>query len=163
MGHEQNNSDTERNGGRSEGRFTRAQNPMEAFHKKEMLEPENTVDPSGEIRIAQDSFKVWIAKGHSCVESSPCVHVLWRSTVNQMVSDSRGNVSVEDARHLCCRTLSHLLESESLGSKDLAQLLLYWITERQVPPDLQNRLYNDTLENVAHRGNNASDWLYTPG
>lgn len=117
-----------------------------------MLEPEHIVDLSGELRIAQESFLLWIEKGRVSVESSPCAHVLWQSTVDQLVSDMRGDVSAEDAWQLCCRTLSHPLESKSLGSRDLAQLLLYWFTERQVSPELQRRIYDGMLDDLAHRG-----------
>ena len=108
----------------------------------EMLDPEHVVDLSGELRLDHDAYKNWVQKGRDDQEGYPCSFAIWRATMNQLVAELRTDVAAEDAWEFCCRTLSQPIDCKSLGTGDVAQLLLYWFTEGVLTKDRKAQFMN---------------------
>jgi len=118
----------------------------------EMLEPEEVVDLSGELRLDQDAFMNWVQRSKEDRVGYPCSFAIWRATLDQLVSELRGNVKAEDAWQLCCGSLAQPVDCKSLGTSDVAQLILYWFTEGVLPEDLQLPIYDGMLPDLEARG-----------
>ena len=74
--------------------------------------------------------------------------------MDQQGLDFRGAVSADTAWELCCRLLSLEPRQNKLGTRDLAQLLVYWFEEGQVPAQMAQRVY-DGMEADLHSRNKS--------
>ena len=110
--------------------------------EQEMLEQEESVDLSGEVHVPQEVFVLWYASGETSAAPRPCAAVVCRYTMDQQGLDFRGSVSADTAWELCCRLLSLQPEQNKIGTRDLAQLLVYWLEEGQVPSQMAHTIYD---------------------
>ena len=53
---------------------------------------------------------------------------------------------------LCCRTLSKPESEKSLRSRDIAQLLVYWLDKGELPEVMHSRIYAGMREDLIARG-----------
>ncbi|MCP3882436.1 MAG: hypothetical protein GY701_29185, partial [Sulfitobacter sp.] len=120
--------------------------------EQEMLEPvEPDADLTGEVSVTQDLFCAWLrigARGTACT----CAVAVMRYAKDVQGSDLRGAVGPDTAWELCCRTLSLPPETKAMGSRTLAQLLMYWLDTAQVPLDIFDAVYAGMYEDLLARG-----------
>jgi hypothetical protein len=110
--------------------------------EQEMFEQEDCVDLDGEVHVSKEVFALWYASGEATATLRPCAAVVCRYTVDQQGLDFRGSVSADTSWDLCCRLLSLLPEQNKLGTRDLAQLLVYWLEEGHVPRQMAHTVYD---------------------
>ena len=110
--------------------------------EQEMFEQEESVDLNGEVHVAQEVFDLWYASGETSAKLRPCAAVVCRYTSDQQGIDFRGSVAADTAWELCCRLLSLQPEQHKIGTRDLAQLLVYWMEEGQVPAQMAHTIYD---------------------
>ena len=67
-------------------------------------------------------------------------------------SDLRGAATGDTAWELCARLLSQPPDAKTMGTRDLAQLLVYWLDERQVPGEMYTLIYDGMLADLQQRG-----------
>ena len=77
--------------------------------------------------------------------------VVFRYTVDQQGLDFRGSVSADTSWDLCCRLLSLQPEQNKLGTRDLAQLLVYWLEEVQVPAQMAQKVSDGMVADLHDR------------
>jgi hypothetical protein len=119
--------------------------------EQEMLEQEESVDLDGEVHIPQETFALWYASGETSATLRPCAAVVCRYTMDQQGLDFRGSVSADTAWELCCRLLSLEPRQNKLGTRDLAQLLVYWLEEGHVPAQMAHMVYHGMLADLQAR------------
>ena len=120
--------------------------------EKEMLDHEERVDMSGDVRLDRSVFSEWLRFGLAASERCRCAAALMRYAVDQQGFDLRGAVTGDTAWELCCRLLSQPADAKSLGTRELAQLLVYWLEERQLPTEMGPAIYQGMLEELHERG-----------
>ena len=119
--------------------------------EQEMLEQTEHVDLSGEVRLDREVFTAWL---HICQKTAgrcPCAAALMRYAIDQQGMELRGAVAGDTAWELCCRILGHPEDTKSLGSREIAQLLVYWFEERQLPAEMSDAIYQGMLEDLRER------------
>ena len=107
---------------------------------------------TGGVRLERAVFSEWLRFGLMSSERCLCAKALMRYAVDQQGFDLRGAVTGDTAWELCCRLLSHPTESKSLGARDLAKLLVYWLEESQLPAEMVPVIYKGMLEDLQERG-----------
>ena len=117
-----------------------------------MLEQEENVDLSGEAHLDCEMFRVWLDVGELLPEQCPCAVALRRYALDQQGEDLRGGVNAGTAWELCCRVLSLPPETKTLGSRDLAQLLVYWLDKKYVPEEMATTIYDGMVPDLFDRG-----------
>ena len=120
--------------------------------EREMLDHEERVDMSEAVRIERTVFSEWLRFGRISVERCFCAKALMRYALDQQGLDLRGAVTGDTAWELCCRLLSHPAEAKSLGTRELAQLLVYWLEEGQLPTEMRPDIYKGMVEDLHGRG-----------
>jgi hypothetical protein len=75
-----------------------------------------------------------------------------RYAIDQQSFDMRGGVGGETVWELCCRFLSHPLDARALGSSEVAQLLVYWLDEKQLPAQMYEAIFAGMLAELETRG-----------
>ena len=114
--------------------------------EQEMLEQKDAHDPEdlkSEKHISQETFAAWFNGASVSTAEHPCASVIHRYAVDQQGVDFRGAVSADTAWELCCRLLSLTPPQNKMSTRDLAQLLVYWLDEGQVPSVMRDALYQD--------------------
>ena len=119
--------------------------------EQEMLEQQEAVDLNGEVHITQEVFAMWFGMGHER-EKWPCAAVFYRQAVDQLGRDMRGSVAADTAWELCCRNLCVNVEQHKLGTRDLAQLLVFWVEQRELPSQMGEAVYKGMVEDLQSRG-----------
>ena len=124
--------------------------PLEG--EQEMFEQEELVDLAGEVHISQDVFAAWFASGGALPMQRPCAAIIHRYALDQQGLDFRGSVAGDTAWELCCRLLSLQPDQTKLGTRDIAQLLVYWLSESQVPSQMRDAVYGGMEADLDSRG-----------
>ena len=124
--------------------------PLEG--EQEMFEQEELVDLAGEVHISQEVFAAWFASGVALPGQRPCVATIHRYALDQQGLDFRGSVAADTAWELCCRLLSLQPDQTKLGTRDIAQLLVYWLAEGQVPSQMRDAVYGGMVADLDSRG-----------
>ena len=80
-----------------------------------------------------------------------------RYALDQQGLELRGAVTGDTAWELCCRILSQPDDAKSLGTRELAQLIVYWLgpdqdQKNQLPSDMRLTIYKGMLEEHTGRG-----------
>ena len=119
--------------------------------EQEMFEQEESVDLSGEVHITQDFYTIWFDSGKRCASKHPCAAVLFHYALDQQGTDFRGSVAADTAWELCCRLLNISPAATKIGTRDLAQLLVYWMEDNHVPVDLAQAVYVGMEEELKSR------------
>ena len=119
--------------------------------EQEMLEQEETVDLNGEVHLSQEVFAVWFDSGATVGTQKPCAAIVHRYALDQQGVDIRGSVSADTAWELCGRLLSLQPQQDKVSTRDLAQLLVYWLEERQVPHQMGEEVYEGMLADLSAR------------
>lgn len=119
--------------------------------EQEMLEQEETVDLSGEVHLSKEVFAVWFDSGATDGTQKPCASIVHRYALDQQGVDIRGSVSADTAWELCGRLLSLQPQQDKFSTRDLAQLLVYWLEERQVPHQMGDAVYEGMLADLSAR------------
>ena len=114
--------------------------------EQEMLEQEESVDLGSEVHLSQEVFEVWFNSGAASAAQKPCAAIIHRYAVDQQGLDYRGSVSADTAWELCCRLLSLAPQQNKIGTRDVAQLLVYWLAECQVPSQMGEAVYKGMSE-----------------
>ena len=120
--------------------------------EQEMSEQEECVNLDGDVHMQQETFAAWFKGGAASPDKWPCAAVIHRYAVDQQGVDIRGAVSSDTAWELCCRTLSLRPEQNKLGTRDLAQLLVYWLEEGQVAASMKEIIYHGMEADLRARG-----------
>jgi hypothetical protein len=113
--------------------------------EQEMLEPVHSVDLNGEVHMPKEVFTAWFESGATSTSRRPCAAIVHRYAWEQQGTDLRGSVSADTAWELCCRMLSFQPEQNKIGTRDIAQLVVYWLEERQVPVQMGDAVYDGML------------------
>lgn len=95
--------------------------------EQEMLEPHEDVDLTGDVKLARDIFVEWCNSVTGTLVQHPCAMIVQRYAADQQGIDLRGGVSGDTAWELCCRLLSTDSTKCKLGTRDIFQLLVYWL------------------------------------
>ena len=120
--------------------------------EQEMMEQECSVDLSGEVQILRETFCLWIKYAALGEQAFPCGTAIYRYAVDQQSIDLRGSVGGDSAWELCCRQLSRPSDLSSLSSRDLAQLVVYWLEEYKLPEEMREVLYWGMKKDLFERG-----------
>ena len=126
-------------------------NRFPAHGEQEMLDPEEVVDLKGQVYITQEMFGKWFQKGVDWAKW-PCAGTVHRYVVDTQGVDLRGSVADDTAWEMCCRLLMLSTAQNKLSTADLAQLLVYWLEDRQVPAQMGDIVYEGMVEELASRG-----------
>jgi hypothetical protein len=93
--------------------------------EQEMMEPlQPDADLEGEVAAAMDLFIAWLRLGPRS-EACLCASAILHYARDQQYGDLRSAVGPDTAWELCCRTLSLPDDAISIGSRTLANLLIY--------------------------------------
>lgn len=93
-----------------------------------MFEAEEHVDLEGDVKVNLDMWVAWME-----TLSCQCAAAVMRYATDQQGADMRGSVNADTAWELCCRILSCPRCTTHLGTRDIAQLLVYWLEEHHLP------------------------------
>ena len=122
-----------------------------AHGEQEMLDAEEVVDLKGQVYITQEIFGKWFQKGVDWAKW-PCAGTVHRYVVDAQGIDLRGAVADDTAWDMCCRLLMLSTEQNKLSTADLAQLLVYWLEDRQVPAQMGDVVYEGMVKELESRG-----------
>ena len=122
-----------------------------AHGEQEMLDAEEVVDLKGQVYITQETFGKWFQKGVDWAKW-PCAGTVHRYVVDSQGIDLRGAVADDTAWDMCCRLLMLSTEQNKLSTADLAQLLVYWLDDRQVPAQMGDVVYEGMVKELESRG-----------
>ena len=114
--------------------------------EKEMMEQEDTVDLSGEVHLSKEVFTVWFGSVVTIGTPKPCAAIVRRYALDQQGVEFRGSVAADTAWELCGRLLSLKPEQDKISTRDIAQLLVYWLEEGQVPHQLGEKAYEGMMK-----------------
>ena len=120
--------------------------------EQEMLEQDEHVELQGDVRMDSAMFCTWLKLGVEKDLGCHCAQAIMRFATDQQGVDMRGGVSGETAWEMFCRFLSEPVDIHTLGTSDVAQLLVYWLEERQLPAEMREALYAGMLEDLEKRG-----------
>ena len=112
-----------------------------------MLTNQESVDLDGDVKIDRDAWDAWLS-----ADAYPCATAILRHALDQQGADMRGSVGADTAWELCCRVLSRSADATYIGSRDIAQLLVYWLEEGGLPAEIRVALYNGMAEELQQRG-----------
>jgi hypothetical protein len=124
--------------------------PLEG--EQEMSEQHESVDLAGEVHLSQEVFVQWFNSGASTGTNHHCAAILNRYAVDQQGMDLRGGVTGDTAWELCCRLLSVPANVDKLATREIAQLIVYWLEEKQVPSQMGESVYQGMVEELQARG-----------
>ena len=113
----------------------------------QMLTHQESVDLDGDVKIDRDAWDAWLS-----ADAYPCATAILRHALDQQGADMRGSVGADTAWELCCRVLSRSADATYIGSRDIAQLLVYWLEEGGLPAEIRVALYNGMAEELQQRG-----------
>ena len=119
--------------------------------EQEMLEHEENVDLTGDVKIDRETFIAWADGAVTRAAPLPCASAIMLYATNQQGLDMRGAVAGDTAWELCCRLLTRPLDTHALSSRDLAQLLVYLLDQQQLPDQMRQELYKGMLIELAER------------
>ena len=119
--------------------------------EQEMFEQEEAMDLNGDVHVSQEVFATWFDSGLASAAMRPCAAIIHRYALDQQGLDFRGSVSAGTAWEMCCRLLSTPPEQHKLGTRDIAQLLVYWLEESHVPSQMGNAVYEGMLAELQSR------------
>ena len=118
----------------------------------EMLDQADTVDLNGEVHIDMDMFSAWISASETSEVLYPCASAISRYSIDQQGVDMRGSVDSDTAWELCCRLLLLPTDAKVIGTRGLAQLILYLEDLCVLPTEIRIRHYSGMLEELQQRG-----------
>ena len=101
--------------------------------------------------MSKEVFAVWFDSGATVGTQKPCAAIVHRYALDQQGVDIRGSVSADTAWELCGRLLSLQPQQDKVSTRDLAQLLVYWLEERQVPHQMGEEVYEGMLADLKAR------------
>ena len=108
-------------------------------------------DLSGEVPVARDAFCAWLDIGSPSPDRYPCAAALMCHALDQQGTDMRGSVGGDTAWEMCCRLLEQPLDTVSLGSRQIAQLILYLLDSSKVPSDLREAILHGMVKELTDR------------
>ena len=118
----------------------------------EMLEQEERVDLRGDVRVDREMFLHWLSSGEDSRGQHHCALALQRCARDQLSAEDRGDDMRAVAWDLCCRSLSRTPDARTLGTSELAQLLVYWLEEGLLPAQMRQAIYTGMQEELLGRG-----------
>ena len=95
----------------------------------EMLEQEEQVVLGGDVRVDREVFLQWLSAGQVSSGRHRCALAMERYARDQLSAEDRGDDVRVVAWDLSCRSLSRTPDARTLGTSELAQLLVYWLEE----------------------------------
>jgi hypothetical protein len=121
--------------------------------EREMLEQEESVDLDGEVRVDRLLFAAWLKFAEANRISCPCAAAVMRYALDQQGAELRGGVTAETTWELCVRSSSLPEDTWTLGTRDIAGLLVYWVDlPTGLPSELGESLYRGMEEDLRQRG-----------
>ena len=135
----------------------------------EMLESETHTDLTTDEPIDRETFDAWLeararfhatttatgrgaAAASSGVHTYPCAQCIAHVVTTRLFSEIRTIVGGDEAWEVCCRELTQPLDTASLGTRDISQLLIYWASLNQLPSEMTQALYAGIQEDWLARG-----------
>jgi hypothetical protein len=113
----------------------------------EMLEQEESIDLDGEVHLDRDMFAAWLKT------DAPCASVLLQYARISLSDELRGDNSPDSIWDLICRDLGRPCDDKPLGSRELAQSIVFWLDEAKVPAQMCETLYTiGMVEDIRQRG-----------
>ena len=131
---------------------------MDDLAMDELVQRAYDVDLNGEVHVSQEVFATWFEGGAACAARWPCAAAIHRYAVDQQGHDFRGSVSSDTAWEMCCRLMSLRPEQNKLGTRDLAQLLVYWLEEEKVPARMREGIYDGMVADLRSREKRVETW-----
>ena len=124
--------------------------------EREMLEQEESVDLSGEVRMDREMFSAWAAFGQRSPKQYPCAAALMQYAADRQRGEVGGAVTGDTAWELSCRLLHREpAEQKAMGTRDLASLLVFLLGseghECQVPGEMRVAVYQGMLQELRDR------------
>lgn len=120
--------------------------------EQEMLEQQEHVDLNGEERMARDVFENWLHIGQEHGQDCPCAQAVMYVALDRQGLDMRGGVGPDTAWELCCLDLPDRADAHTLGTSEVAQLMVVWLEENQLPEAIRAALYAGMVEDLEARG-----------
>ena len=98
----------------------------------------------------QWTFIAWLRLGPRS-EACLCASAILHYARDQQYGDLRSAVGPDTAWELCCRTLSLPDNAISIGSRTLANLLIYWLDGGHLPVGMGDAIYAGMREDLHAR------------
>ena len=124
--------------------------PLDA--EREILEPVESVDLQGDVKIDRDTFRAWMDTETPPESPSRCSIALKLWARNEQGVDIRGDVSGDTAWEMVCRLLTTPMDTPVLSSRDIAQVLVYLLDDGQLPQQMRSELYDGAELELRDRG-----------
>ena len=121
-----------------------------------MLEQDGVVDLSGEVRIDREMFCAWFDLGKQEPERLRCSAAVSRYATDHQGPDLRGAVDGDTTWELCCRLLHQSEGIPTLGSGEVAQLIVHWLATEQLPADMHSSCYEGCVQDLEERGKSVA-------
>ena len=119
--------------------------------EQEMLEQEESVDLAGDVKLSREVFVSWVGSAAASAPPCPCAAIIGRYAMDHQGVDIRGGVTGETAWELCARLLSMQSDHCKLGTREIAQLVVYWLEEGHVPSQMGEALYHGMVADLRER------------
>jgi hypothetical protein len=105
------------------------------------------VDLYGEVHLDHEMFAAWLKT------EAPCAVVLLQYAREIDHEELRGGITPDAIWDLCCRTLARPCDDKPLGSRELAQIIVHWLDEGEVPAPMCDLIYTiGMIEDLRQRG-----------
>ena len=97
--------------------------------------------------LNRELFASWLQS------EAPCASVLLRYAQEQLSDQLRGSITPDAIWDVVCRVLERPCDDKPLGSWELAQSIVYWLDEGEVPAKMCQTLYTiGMVEDLLQRG-----------
>ena len=117
-----------------------------------MMGLETEPDLSGEVRLERSVFSEWVDFGANQSSQCPCAQAVMQYVEGQQGEELRGSVTGDTAWELCCRNLAREEPVHTLGTREVAQLIVYWLDEKALPWSMRDTIYKGMQEDLEKRG-----------
>ena len=97
--------------------------------------------------LNRELFASWLQS------EAPCASVLLRYAQEQLSDQLRGSITPDAIWDVVCRVFERPCDDKPLGSWELAQSIVYWLDEGEVPAKMCQTLYTiGMVEDLLQRG-----------
>ena len=97
--------------------------------------------------LNRELFASWLQS------EAPCASVLLQYAQEQLSDQLRGSITPDAIWDVVCRVLERQCDDKPLGSWELAQSIVYWLDEGEVPAKMCQTLYTiGMVEDLLQRG-----------
>ena len=89
-------------------------------------------------------------------EACGCAAAMMRFAIDQQGVDMRGSVSGNTAWEICCREFGQPDDMQTLSTRDIAALIVFWLDTGVLPKEMAAELYEGMVEDLHAREKTSS-------